>query len=185
MPAGQGSSIEHLLNGPSPAPAPTPTSAPPTTPAAAPAPTPAPTPGPAPTPPPAPPPPPPPAKWPTPAPPSSGGRGGGGGGGGGHVAYTESALKRFAQTSDARASAFGQALSQARSIQVSGDAFGIMFGRLVYSAYEKHVQSVTDGLQSAEDAMTSIADAMRGTADAVHSENQNIKNSLSQIHPGQ
>lgn len=173
MAAGQGASIDHLLNGPTPSPAPTPASAP--APTAAPAPTPAPSPGPAPTPPPAPPPPPPPAQWPTPAPPSSGG---------GSVTYTESALTRFAQTSDGRANAFGQALSQAHNIQVSSDAFGYMFGRLVYSAYQKHVQSVSDGIQSAETAMTSIAGAMRDTAASVRTTNESIEHSLNQIHTG-
>ncbi len=153
-------SIDRLLNGPGPTPAPAP----------------APTPEPPPSPPPAPPAPPPPARWQTPAPPSSGGTG--------SVKYTESALKRFAETSDERASSFRQAQGQAGQIQVPRDAFGYMFGALVYSAYEKHAQSVTDGIQSAGTAMSGIAAAMRDTADSVHADNQSIRNDLNQIGGG-
>jgi hypothetical protein len=150
----QPASIERLLNGPTPAPVPEP----------------------APSPPPAPPAPPPPARWQTPAPPSSGGTG--------SVRYTESALNRFAQTSDERASGFTKAQAQAGQIQVSRDAFGYMFGALVYSAYEKHVQAVSDGIQSAGTAMSSIATAMRDTAATVYADNQSIKQDLNQIGGG-
>ena len=148
-------SIDHLLNGPVPTPAPTPEPAP------SPPPIPA---------------PPPPAPWQTPALPSSGGTG--------SVTYTESALKRFAQTSDERASAFRQAHGQAGHIQVSRDAFGYMFGALVYSAYQRHVQSVTSGIESAGTAMSGIAAAMRDTADSVHADNQSIEHDLNQIGTG-
>jgi hypothetical protein len=56
-----------------------------------------------------------------------------------------------------------------------------MFGALVYSAYEKHTQSVTDGLQSAKAAMSGIATAMRDTASSVRAENESIARQAHQI----
>jgi uncharacterized protein YukE len=104
--------------------------------------------------------PPPPASWPVPAPPTStGGKG---------IRYTESALDRFAGTSDQRATAFQQIHAKAEQVQVSPDAFGVMFGRLVYSAYAQHAQAVTDGMMSAAQAMTGIADAVRQSAEDIH-----------------
>jgi hypothetical protein len=158
MAEGSPPGIDHLLNGPRPAPDPEPGPAPVPPPSAAPA------------------PPPPPAKWPAPAPPSSGASG--------TIVYTQSALDRFAQTSDERATAFGKAYGQAEHIQVSRDAFGYMFGALVYSAYEKHAQSVTSGLQSAGTAMTAIAGGMRETAARMHAANQDIERSIGQSGAG-
>lgn len=137
-----------------------------------PGPTPNPVPGPAPTAPPPPPPPPPPATWPVPGPPSSGGTG--------SIKYTDAALNRFAQTSDGRATSFARAYGQAEQIQVSRDAFGYMFGALVYSAYEKHALSVTNGLQSAGNAMTAIAEGMRTSVSRIDAANQSIEQSAAQ-----
>lgn len=88
-------------------------------------------------------------------------------GGTGSITYTESALSQFAATSDDRATSFRQLHAQAQQIQVAGDAFGYMFGRLVYSAYERHAEAVSDGLTSATDAMTGIADSIRETAETI------------------
>jgi hypothetical protein len=144
-------SIEQMLNGSAaaPNPAPGPSSSPPPAPTAAPA---------------------PPARWSTPSPPSSGGTG--------SITYTGSALERFAQTSDGRASSFTRARGQAEHIQVSRDAFGYMFGALVYSAYEKQAQSVTSGLQSAATAMTAIASGIRESAARMHAANESIVHDL-------
>lgn len=88
-------------------------------------------------------------------------------GGTGSIKYTESALNQFAGTSDARATSFRQLHTRAGQIQVDGNAFGYMFGRLVYSAYEQHVQAISDGLTSAADSMTEIADSIRETAQTI------------------
>ena len=149
-------SIEQQLNGPRPAPSPAPgpsPSAPPAPPAAS---------------------PPPPARWPTPAPPSTGATG--------SITYTESALNRFAQTSDERASSFSSLSGRAGQIRVSRDAFGYMFGALVHSAYQSQAQSVTDGLKSAEMAMTSIATAMRESADRIRAVDESTEQALGQIN---
>lgn len=120
---------------------------------------PSPGPGPAPSAPPPPAPPPPPAEWPVPsAPASAGGKG---------ILYTESAMEWFAGTSEDRATAFRQIHAKAHQAQVSAGAFGIMFGRLVYSAYEQHSRSVRDGIASAADAMTDIADGVRDSAKSI------------------
>lgn len=144
--AGERPSIQHLLNGQTPAPGGSP-----------------PSPG-------------------TSSPPSSGGRGrapsGGPGGGSGSITYTDSALLRFAQTSDDRATSFNKAYGQAQHIQVSRDAFGYMFGALVYSSYEEQAQSVSQGIQFASEAMSSIASAVRLSVSRIDQDNQSIKHSL-------
>lgn len=124
-----------------------------------PGPRPSPTPGQPPSPPPQPPAPPKPAKWSVPAAPTSaGGKG---------VLYTESAMERFAGTSDQRATGFQQIHARAQQTQVDSGAFGFMFGRMVYSAYEEHARTVTNGLISAVDAMTGIADGVRDSLAAI------------------
>ncbi|HEY2578226.1 MAG TPA: hypothetical protein VGI74_18130 [Streptosporangiaceae bacterium] len=115
------------------------------------------------------------------APPPSGGRGGappGGPGGSGSITYTDSALLRFAQTSDDRATSFNKAYGQAQHILVSRDAFGYMFGALVYSSYQQQAQSVSQGLQFASEAMSSIASAMRLSVSRIDQDNQSVKQSL-------
>jgi hypothetical protein len=189
--AGERPSIAHLLSGQTPGPAPTSAPAPGPTPAPGPAPTagppgtvpsppatPAPAPGPAPTagPPGGAPSSPGPAytPQPTPTPPAPKG----GGGGSGSITYTDSALLRFAQTSDERATSFNQAYTQAQHIQVDRDAFGYMFGALVYSSYEEQAQSVSQGLQFASEAMSSIASAIRLSVSRIDQDNQSIVQSL-------
>jgi hypothetical protein len=109
-----------------------------------------------------------------------GGRGGGrsGGSGGGSITYTDSALLRFAQTSDDRATSFNQAYGQAQHIQVSRDAFGYMFGALVYSSYQEQAQSVGQGLQFAAEAMSSIASGIRLSVSRIDQDNHSIEQSL-------
>lgn len=158
------SNIDHMLNGSAQARTP------------APGPTPSPAPGPTPSAPPPPPPPAPPAHWATPAPPASGATG--------SITYTQSALDRFAQTSDDRARGFQQAYGQAQHIEVSRDAFGYMFGALVYSAYEKHAQAVGDGLQSAGTAMSGIAAGVRTSADRIAAADHGIEQSANQATGG-
>jgi hypothetical protein len=112
---------------------------------------------------------------------SAHGRGGGrpgGRGGSGSITYTDSALLRFAQTSDDRATSFSQAYSQAQHIQVSRDAFGYMFGALVYSSYQEQAQSVGQGLQFAAEAMSSIASGIRLSVSRIDQDNQSIEQSL-------
>lgn len=147
-------SIDHLLNGHTPAPAPgagTPGGSPPS---------------------------------PRPSPRPPGGRyhhgapSGGRGGGSGSITYTDSALLRFAQTSDERATSFSNAYSQAQHIQVSRDAFGYMFGALVYSSYQEQAQSVGQGLQFAAEAMSSIASGIRLSVSRIDQDNQSIEQSL-------
>jgi hypothetical protein len=111
----------------------------------------------------------------------SGGRGGapsGGRGGPGSITYTDSALLRFAQTSEDRATSFNQAYAQAQHIQVSRDAFGYMFGALVYSSYQEQAQSVSQGLQFAAEAMSSIASGIRLSVSRIDQDNQSIVHSL-------
>jgi hypothetical protein len=147
-------SITELLNGPTPDPAP----------------------GPVPPQPPAPPPPAPPPSWPVPAPPPVSG-------GSGSITYETAALRRFAQTSDGRATEFGQALSDAQGLKLGGNAFGVMFGQLCRAAYDKQAQAVTDGCQAGQQAMTSIASGMRGSADNMDAANQGIESGAAQARP--
>lgn len=139
MPSEQQARIAAMLNTPLPRPSPSPE--------------------PSPSPPPPSPPSPAPADWPVPAAPTSAGGQG--------IHYTESAMERFAATSEERAAAFQQIHARAQQTQVSPDAFGFMFGRMVYSAYAQHEQSVINGLISATDAMTEIADGVRESAASV------------------
>jgi hypothetical protein len=102
----------------------------------------------------------------------------GGRGGPGSITYTDSALLRFAQTSEDRATSFNQAYAQAQHIQVSRDAFGYMFGALVYSSYQEQAQSVSQGLQFAAEAMSSIAAGIRLSVSRIDQDNQSIVHSL-------
>lgn len=77
-------------------------------------------------------------------------------------------MGRFADTSDQRATAFQRIQSQAQQDDVGSGAFGYMFGRLTYSAYERHVEAMTEGLREAAGAMTAIADGVRESAKSIH-----------------
>jgi hypothetical protein len=115
-----------------------------------------------------------PAKWSVPAAPTtaSGGQG---------ITYTESAMERFAETSVERASECQQAHARAQQIQVSPDAFGFMFGRMVYSAYAQHAQSVINGLISAAGAMTEIAGGVRDSAKLIRDSDASTVQAATQI----
>jgi hypothetical protein len=112
------------------------------------------------------------------SPPSGKGAPSGGPGGSGSITYTDSALLRFAQTSDDRATSFSKAYGQAEHIQVSRDAFGYMFGALVYSSYQEQAQSVGQGLQFAAEAMSSIASAIRLSVSRIDQDNHSVEQSL-------
>jgi hypothetical protein len=148
-------SIDELLNGPSPAPRPSPEPGPPPPQA------------------PPPPPPPPPPTWPTPGPPSVSG-------GPGQIKYETAALRRFAQTSDERATGFQQALREAQGLRLGGNAFGVMFGQLCRAAYDQQVQEVTNGCTAGQQAMASIAAAVRTSADHVDVANHAIEQGAAQ-----
>lgn len=97
------------------------------------------------------------------------------------IAYHTNALKKFAQTSDERAVTFERLKAQAQSLHLGWNAFGVMFGQLVFAAYDKHVQTVTSGLQQASDAMKQIADGVRVNAAGIDDVNQNITQNANQI----
>jgi hypothetical protein len=61
---------------------------------------------------------------------------------------------------------------------VSRDAFGYMFGALVYSSYQEQAQSVGQGLQFAAEAMSSIAAGIRLSVSRIDQDNQSIEQSL-------
>lgn len=120
--------------------------------------------------------PPKPEEWSVPtAPTSVGGKG---------IHYTESAMKRFAETSDRRAEEFQQIHAKAEQTQVDPDAFGFLLGRLAYSAYAQHAQSVTNGLISATNAMTEIADGVRDSAAAIQEVEAHVAHAAHVAHTG-
>lgn len=102
-------------------------------------------------------------------------------GGGRGIHYAESALERFAVTSDQRSTSFQRIQSQAKQDEVDSGAFGYMFGRLTYSAYERHAESVVEGLQSAAEAMTDIADAVRESAKSIRSVEDETAHAAGQV----
>lgn len=103
-------------------------------------------------------------------------------GGPGHILYETAALRRFAQTSDGRAASFQQALRQAQSLKLGGNAFGVMFGQLCRAAYDKQAQAVTDGCTAGQQAMQAIANAMLVSAGNVDATNQEIEQAAAQAN---
>lgn len=76
-------------------------------------------------------------------------------------------MEQYASTTDGRASEFQSLHSQAQQVQVDPDAFGYMFGRMVYSSYAQHAQSVNDGLAQAANTMSEISGGVRESSSAI------------------
>jgi hypothetical protein len=83
---------------------------------------------------------------------------------------TKSTLEVFAQTSQQRAEAFAQCLSEARQLNLSPDAFGRlpMISARVYHSYENYVSGCDKGISQASTTMSQIKGAINTTIADYH-----------------
>lgn len=82
----------------------------------------------------------------------------------GGFTWYEPALKKFAQSSQQRAAAFAQCLTQAQQLTLSSDAFGHLPDVSgVYASYDKYVDACEKGISQAGGVMSVIEEDMLGT----------------------